>query len=219
MTSPAKAHFQRTTAALEAAKASAGSPMQGATGYELMLAQLDGHKRRLKQVQSIARKVEIKRELLVEYDPYVEGVLSGGRGAQDDVLMTVMVWRIDTGDTAGALAIARYAIAHGLTMPDQYSRTTATLIAEEFAGAAFSARGDGEAIDAPLLLDVLALVDEQDMPDEVKAKLHKAIAYALEPDNKPEALNHLQQALRLHDRVGVKDDIKRIERDIKNTSV
>ncbi|MDY8569877.1 phage terminase small subunit, partial [Escherichia coli] len=35
----------------------------------------------------------------------------------DDILMTVMLWRLDTGDIAGALEIARYALKYGLTMP------------------------------------------------------------------------------------------------------
>lgn len=39
----------------------------------------------------------------------MNGVLEQGKGAQDDILMTVMLWRLDTGDIAGALEIARYA--------------------------------------------------------------------------------------------------------------
>ncbi len=33
----------------------------------------------------------------------MNGVLEQGKGAQDDILMTVMLWRLDTGDIAGAL--------------------------------------------------------------------------------------------------------------------
>lgn len=216
MVSPAKAHFVRAVAASEAALASAGNPLRNATGYELMLAQLDAHKRRLKQIQSIERKIEVKRELLHEYAPYVEGVLSAGRGAQDDVLMSIMVWRIDTGDTSGALAIARYAITHNLTLPDQYSRTTATLIAEEFAETTLAAVAAGEPVDLATLHEVGELVADKDMPDEVRAKLHKATGYVLDHSDKPAALAQLQRALQLHERVGVKKDIERLEREIRN---
>ncbi len=40
-------------------------------------------------------------------------VLADGRGAQDDIVMTVMLWRLDAGDIAGALEIAPYALKYG----------------------------------------------------------------------------------------------------------
>lgn len=55
----------------------------------------------------------------------MNGVLEQGKGAQDDILMTVMLWRLDTGDIAGALEIARYALKYGLTMPGKHRRTPA----------------------------------------------------------------------------------------------
>ncbi|GHD59888.1 phage terminase small subunit [Jeongeupia chitinilytica] len=217
MTSPAKAHFQRAVAAIEAA--GAGNTMRDATGYELMLAKLSADRRRLKQVQSIERKIVIKREeLLPEYVAYIDGVLAAGRGAQDDVLMSVMVWRVDAGDIAGALAIARYALQHKLTMPDQYERTTACLIAEEIAESALAASGNDQSVDATILHEVAALVADEDMPDEVRAKLHKAIGYALEKADPAEALTHLNRALQLHDKCGVKKDIERIEREMRKAA-
>ncbi|WP_255213541.1 phage terminase small subunit, partial [Burkholderia pseudomallei] len=44
-----------------------------------------------------------------------------------------MVWRIDAGDFDGALAIAAYALSNGLTLPDQFERSLASLVAEQFA--------------------------------------------------------------------------------------
>ena len=138
MTSPAQRHFQRVSASLASASAGEGETMVG-SAYELMLAKLAIDRRRLKDIKSIARKIEVKRaELLPEYIEYVAGALSGARGAQDDVLTTVMIWRVDVGDFAGALDIARYAIAHRMTLPDQYDRTLSTAIAEEFAEASLS---------------------------------------------------------------------------------
>lgn len=219
---PARRHFLRVSAATAAAAAEPGTPVN-ATAYELMLAKLAEDRRRLKQVQSIERKVEVKRTLLPEYAPWVEGVLKTGRGAQDAVLMTVMVWRLDVGEFAGALEIAEYALKHDLAMPDQYKRDLPTVITEEVAEKALAAQAAGEPFPADTLAHVQAMTAERDMPDEVRAKLHKAAgllaAGAAEQAGDAEmaatALEHLRRALQLHERVGVKKEIERLERFIK----
>lgn len=229
MTSPARNHFLRVTAASAAKAAQASNPLRYATGRELMLAQLAEHKRQLKQVQSVERKAELKRKLLPEYAAWVRGVLEADTGTQDEVFMTVMVWLIDVGNFADALELAAYAIRHQLEMPDQYQRTTACLIAEEFANMALKGIEAGDPVDVTTLREVAELVAAEDMPDEVRAKLHKAMGYACaalaEVATGPEAvsrrmdaLTHLRRALELHDKCGVKKDIERIERDIKNTA-
>lgn len=229
MTSPARNHFLRVTAALSAAAAAVDDPMRDATGHELMLAQLAEHKRQLKGVQSIERKAELKRKLLPEYSAWVAGLLESDTGAQDEVLMTVMVWHIDAGDFAGALPLAAYAIRHKLVMPDQYQRTTACLIVEEFANMTLKAIDGGEAVDMVALVSVADLVADEDMPDEVRAKLHKALGYANYAQAsasgelrgvvlRQAALGELKRALELHDKCGVKKDIERIEREIKNAA-
>lgn len=216
MTSPARRHFQRVSAQLASASAGVGETMVG-SAYELMLAKLAIDRRRLKDIKSIARKIEVKRaELLPDYVEYVAGALSGGRGAQDDVLTTVMIWRVDVGDFAGALDIARYAIAHRMTLPDQYDRTLATAIAEEFAEASLASFKKGATsmrVDGAQLVEVLELTNSHDMHDQVRAKLHKAIGYTAERDGLLQtALEHLRCALDLDERAGVKQDIARIEK-------
>jgi tetratricopeptide (TPR) repeat protein len=219
MSSPARKHFQRTSAATSKA-AEEVSTRKDATQYELMLYKLAEDKRRLHDVQSMERKAEVKREILPEYAPWVEGVLQGQQGVQDDVLMTVMVWRIDAGDYLGALEIARYAIKHKLSMPDQYKRTTACLIAEEMADMAIKAHDGGIAFNVEPLQQTAEITAEEDMPDEVRAKLYKAIGYAMSSE-KPlwnKALEYFKRALNLHDKVGVKKDIEKLERDLKNST-
>lgn len=226
MASPARKHFERTSAASSQA-AESDSP-RDANGYELMLHKLATDKRRLKEVQSIERKADVKREILPEYEPWIEGVLTGNQGVQDDVLMTVMVWRIDAGDLKGALAIARYAIAHKLSMPDQYARTTACLIAEEIADVAIKAHDSGGTIDTESLQLADEITAAEDMPDEVRAKLYKAIGYGLngktdgtagvERGFKQAVLDIFRRAFALHDKVGVKKDIEKLERELKNSA-
>lgn len=216
MPTPAQAHFLRVSAVVASAAAAADNPLQNATGYELMLAKLAEDRRRLKGIQSMEAKADVKREILPEYAPWVDGVLTSGSGAQDEVLMSVMVWRIDAGDYAGAMDIAAYAIAHKLLMPDRYQRTTGTVIAEEIADAAKRAREGNVLFDPDIILRAMTLTEFTDMPDQVRAKLHKEFGLALFDIDKSVALGHLQRATQLHDKVGVKKEMEKLERELKN---
>jgi tetratricopeptide (TPR) repeat protein len=215
MKSPAQRHYHRVMAEKTSAAASTedGHSLAGASMYELMLHKLALDRLRLKKVESVERKIEVKRtELLPEYADYVAGALSGGRGAQDDVLTTIMLWRIDAGEYTGALDIARYAVKHRMSLADQYQRKLPTLLAEEFAENAIKAFKASEPLELVYLNEVFALTESEDMPDQVRAKLHKAIAYALQDSDAEAALTHLRRALELDERVGVKQDITRLEK-------
>lgn len=225
MVSPARAHVLRTTAAL-ASQTGAATARHHANGYELMLAKLDEDRRRLKQIQSVQRKIEVKREILPDYIPWVEGVLTGGAGVQDDVLTTIMLWRIDVGDFDGALQIASYAIKHDLVMPDRFERSVACLIAEEIADTALAADQATQAEYGHELYACEQLTADQDMPDQVRAKLLKACAYAMiakqgqadDVQGNSTALDYLKRALKLHEKVGVRKDIEIIERKLRNSA-
>lgn len=226
MNSPAKKHFLRTSAAALGLPAEAAPDKATADAYELMLYKLAEDKRRLKDIQSIERKAEVKAQLLPEYTPWITGVLEGGSGRQDDVLMTVFVWTIDIGNFELALKIGQYAIAHQLTMPDHYQRDVPCVLAEEIADYALK---QDEAILVnlqPCIALTIALTDGCDMPDEVRAKLLKANGYALrcagvslgDTEILTKARDALARALKLHSKVGVKKDIERLETLIKNSA-
>ena len=220
MTSPARRHFERVSAALAAADAGE-APMQG-EAFELMQAALFEDYRLLKSTQSMERKAEIKREILPKYAEYITGVLEAGQGAQDDVLMRVMLWRIDAGYLAGAIAIAKYAIKHGLTPPDQFERGTAAIIAEEVADQALKLLDDDNTNTTELLAqleEVEQLTGDADMHDQIRAKLHKALGYAQRANAQLEAAQaNLERALSLNDRIGVKKDLERLERELKQNA-
>ncbi|MBY5930776.1 terminase [Halomonas sp. DP8Y7-3] len=217
MTSPARRHFQRVSAA-KAAGDAGETPMQG-PAYELMQAALFEDYRRLKSTQSMERKAEIKREILPKYADYVDGVLEAGQGAQDDVLMRVMLWRIDAGDIAGAVTIARYALTHDLNPPDQFERSTAAIIAEEVADQGLKQLDEEDADVLALLkqlIDAENMTRQADMHDQVRAKLFKALGYAQRAAGQlVEAQSSLERALALNDKVGVKKDLERIGREFK----
>lgn len=221
MVSPARAHFIRHRAAAEAKAAADNAGRPNATQFELHMAQLAEHRRALRKIQSVERKVAFKVTVLPEYADYVAGVLSEEPGTPDEVLATVMIWRIDAGDIDGALDIAGYVLRHNLPLPDQYKRDAATAVAEEIAERALATMATaGEAPVPETVVEQLVrtadLVRDHDMPDEVQAKLHKAIGYALRGHDPATALQELTRAVELNPKVGVKKDIERLERAIKN---
>ncbi len=221
MTSPARKHFQRVSAAQAAGTAQPNRPQNG-DQYELHAAALWEARRTLKGIKSVQAKIEKKRELLPQFDDYVAGVLEAGNGAQDDVLMTVLVWCIDIGALEGALDIAEYAMRHNLQTPDRYERDTPSLIAEEIAEQALRMLADDGAAAsriAEILERTQAITADHDMHDEIRAKLHKAWGYAQRDAGMLEAaLGNLQRALSLNDRAGVKKDIEKLERELKNVA-
>lgn len=210
---PFRAHTQFVQAQ-EAARP--GGSAAGTSGYEKMLMQLGEHMRRLKAVQGTERKIALKREFLPVYDAWVAGVLAADSARQDDVAMFVLIWRIDTGNYTGALEIARHALRHGWVLPQRFNRTTATAIAEEFADAAMRAFAGGETFSAALLTQALELVEPHDMPDQSRARIYKAMGFALrDNDQGVAALSHLKRALQLDMNCGVKTEIKQLEARLK----
>lgn len=220
MLSPAQTHLMRVEAARATAKAAPGAVVDASTSraHSLMRAKLDTDRRRLKQVQSVERKIAIKREIIGDYDAYVAGVLASGQGVQDDVIGYVLTWRIDVGDYVGALDVARYVLDHHLSLPDRFERTPATLIAEEPAVQALKAYDAGKPFDVGVLQDILALTASRDMPDQVRAKLLFAMGRHLMAEAPQTALDHLRRAVELHDKVGAKKDMEQLERRLRQTA-
>ena len=222
MNNPCRQHFQRVTAAIEAAAVEPNQTMAGATAYEHQLNQLLQDRLRLKQIQSNQGKAELKRQLLPDYGPYVQGVLAAGLGAQDEVLTTVMVWRFDAGDFTGGLDIAAYVLKHHMVMPDRFARTLGCFVAEEVATAAFKAQKINEPFDLPTLHRTAELTAAEDMPDQARAKLFLAMGRAtLEgiTDAQPSppapvqaGITLLKKAIELHDACGGKKDLERADR-------
>lgn len=223
----------RVTAAQEAAKAAAADPFGGASGsqHELMLAQLHAHMRLLKDIQSTEKKVEAKRKLLPDYLDYLDGVMESDAGVQDPVVTTMLVWLLDVGHWMQALDVADYCLRHGFALPDRFNRNIPTLLMDEVSEAAIKGRLRG--VDA---MAVLAKVDlltaAHDAHDQARAKLHKAIGWAaigktatqdlsteqikqLGLDQVRIAMQHLCRAIELHAQVGVKKDVERLERRLK----
>ncbi|MGL6517328.1 phage terminase small subunit [Aeromonas caviae] len=212
---PARRHRERALAALQGA-ANPQFDQARANAYELQLMQLAEHRRTLKSIQSIERKIDAKRTMLPVYKPWIDGLLAADRGGQDDVLVTIMLWTLDTGDLEGALPMASYVIRHGLSTPDRYERTAATMIAEEVADTAIKQQEAGAGPSTSLLGQYMARLHGSDIFDQVRAKLHKAVGRACLADGRKQlAAEHYRRAIELHDKVGIKKELEILERELK----
>lgn len=216
----ARAHFQRTVAARESQAVTkeptgAATPAAAGTLAERMQAQLAMHAAALKSLKSRTAKIEAKRDYLPDYAAYVEGVIAADGGAQDPVITTIMLWRLDVGDWPGALEIAAYAIDHGLAMPESFSRDVPTTLVEEIADFALALAQPSADMAEPLQT-ALELTGESDMPDEVRAKAHKALGLIFEATDPERAVTHLEAALSLDAKSGVKTALSRTKKALES---
>lgn len=194
--------------------------------YAALKVQLDDHLRQLSDTESLEARRPMKAEFAKHYAAWIDGVIAADAPVQDEILLTCMIWAIDTGDFEEAVRLGEFALKHGLTMPERYNRSVACFLREDIATAALA---DPESVDLPMLARVDELTQGADMHDQAKAKLHKALGQAwlakaddFDPsdDSAPaggeaafvdEALTQFKRALALDQKVGVKKAIERLE--------
>lgn len=211
-------HFARVRSEREAKAAGfpakpGAAPAPGTLATR-MAALLAMHRMALKAIKSRVAKIAEKAKFLPDYAAYVDGVLAAGTGAQDDVVVTAMLWRLDTGDFAGALEIAAYALRHDLAMPDYIARDLPTTVVEEIAEAVLAeiALTDAGEIDPEPIRTALDLTSGRDMPDEVRAKAFKALGMILKDGDPAAALEAFDAALRLDAGCGVKTEAAKLRK-------
>lgn len=193
------------------------------TAHEEVLYRLRLAQARLKGVQARSAKAAIKKELLPDFSGWIEGTLEADGGQQDEVIATLMVWAIDCGDLPLALRIGAYVVRHNLIMPDNFGRTAATVLTEEICNPVLTQAGTDADADLSAFIEPLdtlrEIVTDQDMPDEVRAKLCKACAFArrglTDADSMASSLKLLREAMHLNPNAGVKREIATLSRALK----
>lgn len=209
---------------------------EGAHEYRSLLAALHNDLRNLSDTQSIEARNPLKRDMAATYQPWVIGALLAGKdgqAAQDEIVVTMMIWAIDYRDIDWALEIAEHVIGFGLALPDRYNRTAPCLIAEEIATAALD---NAAAVTHAQLVKTVELTEASDMPDQARAKLMKALGRSFATaaaEFEPEADNavaggqaHLltaavesfTRALGLNRNIGVKKDLEAAQRHLAKIS-
>jgi hypothetical protein len=203
------------------AAAEFGTPQERATAQVNLRLQHD--LRRLRDIASIEKRIEAKGEMLPHYAAWVQGLVDAGVGLEEDVLPTVMIWRIDTGDFDGALVLIEHVLDHNLPLPARYERSAPALIVEEIATAASKVQQAGKSFPFEILARIDMLTAKADMHDQIRAKLKKAIGIEQMRTALSEAgdaianaalaktaLETLGRARNLDQRVGVTDRIKKL---------
>lgn len=204
--------------------------------YAALRVALHDNLRSLSDIASIEARNPVKMEMARTYAPWIEGVLQAGeqgQAAQDEILVWNLIWAIDYRDWDYALRLAAHAIRFNLASPDRMNSTIACFLAEQVATISLTLQ---DAVPHDVLARVLALIEGHDMPDQAKAKLHKALgrsfarrAKAFDPaaDNAPaggkaayltEAVAHLERALRLDNSIGVRSEIKALNKALEKVA-
>ena len=215
MTSPALQHYLKVTAAKAAALAEDFETMDGLNNYELMLVKLNSDRRRLRDIQSMSRKADVKREILPDYDAYIEGVLSGGKGIQDEVIVTLLIWALDSDDLSRAMPLIDYAVKNNMALPDSYNRNLATAVVDEFVASVQRMYQASESYPLEEIKHIKELTSDKDMPDEALAKLYKVLGEAQEAAELLEAaFESYSRAYELNSRVGVKTQMNRLKKQL-----
>lgn len=236
--SPALRNRQRKLAALaggtalSAARAAAPDPSTPAgQEYAVLRAVLHDNLRKLQDVESHEARVPMKRGFMTAFAPWIAGLLSADKPVQDEVLMTNLVWAIDCGEFDLALSLGRFALKHGLVLPERYNRTAACFLREDIAEVALA---QPSSVPHDILVELDQLTAAADMPDAAKAKLDKALGrswlekaanFDASDETGPaggaaafasQGLDHLNRAFKLNAKIGVKKDIERAERLLRD---
>lgn len=181
------------------------SPANARKHLKLMEAGLDEDLARLKAIQSLAGKQDLKRtELLPKYQDYIHRYLESGLVMPNRVLVQVLVWLFDTTQFDDALELADIAIEQGQLMPERFKRRDIqTFVADavcEWAYAEYQAGRSPE----PYLSNLLPRVDgEWELTEQIPSKYHKLIGMrAMEAEEWETALKHLERSTELYAKAG-----------------
>lgn len=163
----------------------------------------------LSGIQSRSKKDELKTELLPHYQPYIDGTLSAGVGEQNDMLLKLMVWSLDTQNLITATNIAEFALLNGMVMPEPFTRDVATVFAEQFSDELLKRDAT---TDADLVQRAIDITSGHDMPDQVRAKLYRVLGDSLKTDHAADAIGAYEKALKLDPAAGCKTDLAQLKK-------
>lgn len=187
------------------------SPATVTQRIELRLSnQLD----QLSHIKGVDLKVTKKKEWYPDYLGFIEGSIAASPAPQNDALLHLMVWAIDVGDLNTAAKIGQFAVLNNMVMPGKYKRSVAELLTENCAEALIADPVLAQQ-SVELIQRIIDVGYGQDMVNEARAKIYKAQGFALMESQPSEALRAFQTAYRLHDKVGVKKDMDKLERLVK----
>lgn len=172
----------------------------------------DADLNRMSHIRSRQRRNQTKRELMSRYQDWIDTLIMSDSSTVKERRMFVwlLLWKVDGGDWLGALDMMPFALSQNMTAPEDFSRTLVELVVEQIIDGVVVQKCEAEQVG--LLGNLKGLIAQEDVRDQVSAKLYKAhgIAYLNVDDIK--ALGLLEQAISLHPRVGVRRHINKLKR-------
>lgn len=214
MLTPAQIHRQKSLAAqsLPTEQPSTNAPL---------LMQLVDHKREIGSTQSIETRTQKKREFLPLYAGFLDGVLDAGKGLSEDdttLLQELYIWVIDTFDLTRILPLYEYMTEHNIGTPERINRNLSAFTVEELGTVGLSRMKSGIAVtkeELSLCNGLTILTQDKDMNDKARATWLKFVGLSMAVlEQYPAAADTLRRADALCDAIGVKGEIKRLDKII-----
>ncbi|WP_288400169.1 phage terminase small subunit [uncultured Acinetobacter sp.] len=172
----------------------------------------------LKDMKSIQDRIAKKAEWLPEYLGYIDGCLAVSPAPQNTTLVHLMIWACDVNDFELAVHIAEYVVLNDMVMPEGYTRSTAEFVTEQCAEV-FIDDTDLAIANASLIERIINLGDGEQMVDEVRAKIYRALGDALNQAQPMEAVSAYKNALRYNPKkAGCKKDLEQLEKRLRLTA-
>lgn len=194
---------------VQAAEALAGVP-----NVEL---RMFNHLNILKDMKSIQERIAKKAVWLPEYLGYIDGCLAVSPAPQNTTLVHLMIWACDVNDFELAVRIAEYVVLNDMVMPEGYTRTTAEFVTEQCAEV-FIDDMDLAIANASLIERIISLGEGEQIVDEVRAKIYRALGDALNQAQPMEAVTAYKNALRYNPKAGCKKDLDQLEKRLRLTA-
>ncbi len=230
MPSPAQSHYQKRMAE-RAAQSSNNAPATNDT-HSLLLIALGNDLNTLRNIRAMDGKIKAKADMIGRYAAWVRGAIDAGKDGnaiQDDIIGYVMIWALDLEQWDYALEIAMHMFKHDLSLPERFNNNVATLLVDEVADSQLKRQID---VPKPIIQKVVEMTMDEDITDQANAKLHRVLGDKLaddyenyDEDNPPTGGRHgmlktilkcYNNALKLNAKVGVKTEIKRFEKMLKD---
>lgn len=168
----------------------------------------------LKDMKSIQERIAKKAEWLPEYLGFIEGCLAVSPAPQNTTLVHLMIWATDANDFELAVRIAEYVVLNDMVMPEGYTRTTAEFVTEQCAEV-FINDTDLAIANASLIERIISLGEGEQIVDEVRAKIYRALGDALNQAQPMEAVSAYKNALRYNPKAGCKKDLEQLEKRLR----
>lgn len=171
----------------------------------------------LSGIESVEKKIALKRELLPKYLTIAQQYIESGANYQNELLFWCALWSLDTDDLETAFTFFDYAIAQQQATPDRFKRDLPTLATELIAQWAERQFKEGKSA-SPYIDQVCERLDTKQWPcsnDIVPGKAYKVAGQLCDAAGElKEALAFYQKAMAANDKAGCKTRVDKLKKQL-----